>query len=72
MGVQAPCHRQGQAHRGIDLLKVKEEMEQTVDNELVQKLRGGLQLWTALVIVGLPLVVTVQTWVIIMLLHTKG
>jgi len=59
-------------HGGIDLLKVKEELEQTVDGALVHKVRGGLRLWTALVIIGLPFAVAVQTWVIILLLHSKG
>jgi hypothetical protein len=63
---------EGAKHGGIDLLKVKEELEQTVDKVLVQKVRGGLQLWTALAVVGLPFVVAVQTWVIIMMLHSKG
>jgi hypothetical protein len=63
---------EGARHGGIDLLKVKEEMEQTVDNQLVQKVQGGLRLWTALAIVGLPSVVAAQTWFIIMLLHSKG
>jgi len=57
---------------GIDLRKVSEELEQTVDDALVRKVRGGLRLWTALVIIGLPSVVAVQTWIIILLLHSKG
>ena len=63
---------EGAKHGGVDLLKMREELEQTVDDELVRKVRGGLQIWTALVVVGLPFVVAVQTWVIIMLLHSKG
>jgi hypothetical protein len=62
----------GAKQDGIDLRKMKEELEQTVDDTLVRKVRGGLQLWTALVVVGLPLAVAVQTWVLIMLLHSKG
>ena len=31
-------------HGGVNLLKVKEELEETVDDILVQKLRGGLRL----------------------------
>jgi hypothetical protein len=63
---------EGAKHGGIDLLKLKEELEQTVDEALVQKVRGALRLWTALVIVGLPFVVAAQTWLILMLIHSKG
>jgi hypothetical protein len=68
----ARFRKEGAEHGSIDLPMVKEELEQTVDDVLLRKVRGGLRLWTALVIVGLPLVVTVQTWVIVMLLHSKG
>lgn len=63
---------EGAKQGGIDLLKMKEELEQTVDDKLVRKVRGGLQLWTALVVIGLPFIVAVQTWLILMLLHSKG
>ncbi len=62
---------EGTKHGGIDLLKVKEELEQTVDDAVVQKVRGGLRFWTALVIIGLPLVVAVQTGFIILMLTRK-
>lgn len=68
----ARFREEGAKHGGVDLLKVKEDLEQTVDEALTQKVRHGLCLWTALVIVGLPVVVAVQTWVILMLLHSKG
>jgi hypothetical protein len=63
---------EGANHGGIDLPKMREELGRTVDDELVRRVRGGLQLWTALTVVGLPFVVAVQTWVIILLLHSKG
>ena len=63
----AQFREEGAKHGGIDLLKMKEELEQTVDDALVQKVRGGLRPWTALVIIGLPFVVAVQTWLLIML-----
>jgi hypothetical protein len=63
---------EGAKHGGVDLLKLKEELEQTIDEALVAKVRGGLRLWTILVIVGLPVVVAVQTWVLLMLLHARG
>jgi hypothetical protein len=68
----ARFREEGAKHGGIDVLKVKEEVGRAVDDDLALKVRGGLQLWTALVVVGLPFVVAVQTWLIIMLLHSKG
>lgn len=62
---------EGDKHGGIDLLKVK-ELEQTVDDALVRKMRGKLRLWTALVIIGMPFVVAVQTWIIILLLRSNA
>ncbi|HZU38688.1 MAG TPA: hypothetical protein VFA18_22365 [Gemmataceae bacterium] len=59
-------------HGGIDLLKVRDELERTVDDVLVQQVRRSLRYWLVLVIIGLPLVVASQTWVIYMLLHSKG
>jgi len=38
-----------------------------VDDALVRKVRRGLWLWTVLVILGLPLVVAVQTWLMLAL-----
>ncbi|MDY0169536.1 MAG: hypothetical protein RBS80_23540 [Thermoguttaceae bacterium] len=57
---------------GIDLVKVKEELEETLDDAVVQKLRKPLRFATALVIVGFPLVVAVQTWGIVMLSRLMG
>ncbi len=50
-------------------MKVKDELEDTIDDAVVRKVRSGMWLWTALVIVGLPFVVAGQTWVLIMLLE---
>jgi hypothetical protein len=68
----ARFREEGAKHGGVDLLKMKEELERTVDDALVQRLCGGLRLWTVLVIVGLPLVVAIQTWGLLLLLHAKG
>jgi hypothetical protein len=57
---------------GIDLLEVKEELAQTVDDTLVRKIQSTLRFWTFVVIIGLPLLVAVQTFVLIMLLRSKG
>lgn len=68
----ARFREEGPRHGGVDLLKVKEELERTVDDVLVDKVRGGLRLWTVLVIIGLPAVVAAQTYLVILILHSKG
>jgi hypothetical protein len=60
------------AHGGIDLAKVQDELEQTIDERLVSKLRGGIGVWTALLVVALPLVVAVQTWILVLLARQYG
>jgi hypothetical protein len=60
--------QEGAKYGGIDLMKLKDELEQTVDDALVRKVCSGLWLWTALVILGLPLVVAAQTWLMLALL----
>jgi hypothetical protein len=56
---------------GVDLVKVRDELEVTIDNRLISKLRVGLNLWTALVILGLPAAVFAQTYLLIALLNAK-
>jgi len=68
----ARFREEGAKHGGIDLLKVQEELEKTVDEALVRKVRAGLWLGTALALIGLPLVVALQTWLVVMMLHAKG
>jgi hypothetical protein len=67
----ARFREEGAKHGGVDLRKVREELEETVDDAIVEKMRSGLRLWTALVSIGLPLLVAVQTWVIVLLLRAK-
>jgi hypothetical protein len=67
----ARFREEGAKHGGIDLLKVKEELEQSVDDALVKKVRSGLWLWTVLVIVGLPVVVALQTVLLRLVLHSQ-
>jgi len=61
--------REDAEHGNIDLLKVKQELEQSVDNAVMQKLRRDLQLWTAVALVGLPLLVAGQTYLLRLLLQ---
>jgi hypothetical protein len=67
----ARFREEGAAHGGIDLLKVRGELEDTIDDKMVEKVRGGLKVWTIVVIVFFPLLVAIQTYVAIMLLHAK-
>ncbi|MHB1034771.1 MAG: hypothetical protein ACYC35_09460 [Pirellulales bacterium] len=68
----ARFREEGVKQGGIDLPKVQEELEDTVDDVLVRKIRGGLRLWTVLVMLGLPVVVALQTWLIVLLARSRG
>ena len=68
----AKFRTEGAPQGGVDLWKVQAELEQTVDQAMVQKVRSGLGVWTALVIIGLPLVIALQIWLAVALLHAKG
>jgi len=57
---------------GVNMLKLKETLERTVDDELVKKIRGKVRLATALVAVALPLLVAAQTWLVWLLLQPKA
>ncbi len=60
--------RREQAEHGkIDLLRMKYELEETMDQVLADWVQVNSRYWTALVIFGLPLVVTVQTLVLLWL-----
>jgi hypothetical protein len=56
-------------HGGVDLLLLKTELEGGVDEILVAKVRGALLLWMLAALVGLPLIVIAQTYIVIALLH---
>jgi hypothetical protein len=51
-------------HGGVDLVKVREELERMADNALAQRLLGGVKAATMLVAIGLPLLVALQTWLL--------
>ncbi len=44
----------GSEQGGVDLLKVQDELENSLDQWLVTKLTASLNLWTVLILVGLP------------------
>src|SRR5262249_4441616 len=62
---------EGLGQGGVDVRKIRTDLEERVDSLLIDRLRKGLNLWTLLVVLGLPAVVFAQTWVVIMLLHAK-
>jgi hypothetical protein len=49
---------------GVDLVKARADLESRVDGLMLGRLRGGLRLWTALVLAGLVAVVAAQTYVL--------
>jgi hypothetical protein len=56
---------------GIDLVKMQADLEAQIDDLLIAKLRRGLNLWTILVILGLPITVCAQTYIAFALLQAK-
>ncbi len=60
----ARFRQEGAKHGGVDLVAVRADLESRVDDLLVAKLRAGLNLWTILLILGLPLTVGVQTYIL--------
>ena len=67
----ARFRREGAERGGVDLVGVQSDLESRIDEMLVARLRSGLNVWTMLVILGLPLTVAVQTYILIVLLHAK-
>ena len=55
----AAFRKEGEAG-GVDLVKVRADLEERVDGMLVDKLRRGLNRWTIGILLGLPLVVAVE------------
>jgi hypothetical protein len=53
---------------GVDLVKVQTDLEEFIDVRLLAKLRSGLNVWTILVILGLPSAVLAQTYIVLALL----
>jgi hypothetical protein len=67
----ARFREEGAREGGIDLGKVREELERTVDDRLADKVQAGARLWTALVAVGLVAAAALETWLVHALL-TRG
>ncbi|MBY0526369.1 MAG: hypothetical protein K2R98_23450 [Gemmataceae bacterium] len=62
---------EGAESGGVDLVKVQSELEDRIDDLILAKLRGGLNLWTLAVIIGLPLLVAAQTSIVYLLVHSR-
>jgi hypothetical protein len=67
----ARFREEGARSGGVDLVKVRAELESKADEMFLRRVRGGLNLWTALVVVGLPAAVFAQTYLLIALLNAK-
>ncbi len=59
------------AHGGVDLARVRTEIETQIDGALAAKLRAGVTLWTATVVVGVPALVAVETYAALVLLRAR-
>jgi hypothetical protein len=55
-------------HGGIDLVRVQAEMGERIDGLLIGKLKRGINLWTGLILVGLPVQVIALDYVVLALL----
>jgi hypothetical protein len=53
---------------GVELVKVQTDLEELIDVRLAAKLRSGINVWTILVILGLPSAVLAQTFIVLALL----
>jgi hypothetical protein len=56
---------EGTEHGGIDVPKLREELERNVDAVLANKIRSARLVPTLIVSLGLPLLVAAQTWAIL-------
>jgi hypothetical protein len=67
----ARFREEGARSGGVDLAKALGELETMADEMLLRGVRGGLSLWTAVVVLGLPAVVFAQTYLLLVLLNAK-
>lgn len=51
-------------HGSVELPKLRRELEGTIDDAVVRRVRGGLRIWTVVILLGLPLVAAVQVVVV--------
>jgi hypothetical protein len=57
---------------GVDLVRLKTELEATIDERLAAKFKSSLTLWTIVAVVGLPATVAAQTGFLLLRLRSHG
>ena len=67
----ARFREEGAERGGVNVARVRTDLESRIDDVLVAKIRGGLKLWTVIVLLGLPFTVFVQTYILIAWLNAK-
>ena len=55
-------------HGGVDLVKVQGDLGERIDGMLIGKLRGGINVWTVAVLIGLPGQILALDYVVLALL----
>jgi hypothetical protein len=55
-------------HGGVDLVKVQSDLGERIDGMLIGKLRGGINVWTIAVLIGLPGQILAVVYVVFALL----
>jgi hypothetical protein len=55
-------------HGGVDLAKVQTDLGDRIDSLLIGKLRGGINLWMVIALVGLPFQILVTDYIVLALL----
>lgn len=51
-------------HGGVDLVKVQRDLGERIDGLLIGKLRGGIKLWMAVLLLGLPVQIVAMDYLI--------
>ena len=55
-------------HGGVDLVKVQSDLGERIDAMLIGKLRGGINVWMIVILVGLPVQILALDYVVFALL----
>jgi hypothetical protein len=55
-------------HGGVDLVQVQSDLGERIDGMLIGKLRGGINVWTFAVLIGLPVQIIALDYVVLALL----
>lgn len=52
-------------HGGVDLVRVRDDLGERINGMLLSKLRGGINVWTAAVLIGLPVQVLALDYIVL-------